>query len=290
VTRPAAGPWPTSATRTVVLLGWPARHSLSPTMHNAAFAEQGIDLVYLALPTAPEDLGRVVGALGAVGTVGANVTVPHKQAVIPLCDALTEEAELVGAVNTLVWGADGLIGDNTDAAGLGLVLRDDLGLRAGTSVVVFGTGGAARAAAVALGRSGASVRIVGRRREAAAELAQLARTCGAHRATGVDLADAAATADAVRRSALAINATPLGMGGERLPGPFHALTRDQVALDLIYRPPETPFLADARAAGADPHHGLGMLVGQAALSYRRWTGRDAPVGTMSAVALAALSG
>lgn len=290
MTRPPSEiPWPTAATRFVALLGWPARHSLSPEMHNAAFAEHRLDLVYLALPVPPERLLAVVEALGSVGAVGANVTVPHKQTVIAACDALTEEARLVGAVNTLSWGPDGLFGDNTDASGLQTVLSDDIGLRGGAACVVLGTGGAARAAAVALGRLGAQVTVVGRRPQAAAELAGLAGRCGAAGAQGIDLAEGELVASAVEEAAVLVNATPLGMSGESLPAPFHALRAQQVALDLVYRPPETPFLAAARAAGAETHHGLGMLVGQASASYRRWTGREAPVGTMSAVALRALT-
>ncbi|HEX9889091.1 MAG TPA: hypothetical protein VGA69_06410, partial [Nitriliruptorales bacterium] len=121
-------PWPQSSTRLVALLGWPARHSLSPVIHNAAFAERALDLVYVALPTPQADLATVVAALGAVGAVGANVTVPHKEHVVALCDELTDEARAVGAVNTLVWTTEGLLGDNTDASGLERVLRDDLGV------------------------------------------------------------------------------------------------------------------------------------------------------------------
>lgn len=284
------GRWPGAATRIVGLLGCPVSHSLSPSMHNAAFAEQDLDLVYIALPTPPERLGEVVRALGAVGAVGANVTVPHKERVVDLCDDLTAEARAVGAVNTLVWTRDGLLGDNSDAAGLEEVLRGDVGVAAGSAVVVLGTGGAARAAAVALGRLATRVVIVGRRPDAADDLADLAAGCGAAEAGGLDLADTEAVAEAVAAAHLVVNATPLGMGGERLPAPFQALTRSQVALDLVYNPPDTPFVEDARAAGAEAHHGLGMLVAQAGVSYRRWTGRDAPAGTMSAVALAAITG
>lgn len=284
-----AGPWPSAATRPVALLGWPVAHSVSPVMHNAAFREHGLDLVYLALPTPAGDLHRVVDALGAVGAVGANVTVPHKQAVRSLCDHLTEEAELVGAVNTLVWDADGLGGDNTDAAGLGHVLGDELGIRASDGAILLGTGGAARAAVVALGRLGCPVTVAGRRPDAAEELAQLAETAGSPEVDALDSADATWVAAAIGRARLVVNATPLGMAGEDLPSPFMALGAGHVAYDLIYNPPETPFLAAARAAGAEAHHGLGMLVGQAAASYRRWTGREAPRTVMSAAAVAALT-
>lgn len=286
---PAGAPWPTASTRMVVLLGWPGRYSLSPVLHNAAFVEQDLDLVYLVLPTRPDDLSTVVSALAATGAVGANVTVPHKRAVMAECDRLTPEAELVGAVNTLAWGSDGLLGDNTDAAGLRDAVQAEVRLTGGDATVVLGTGGAARAAAVALGRVGCEMTIVGRRPDAAEEIALLAVRAGARWASGLDVAEEHDLRTALADARLVINATPLGMDGERLPEPFHELSAGQVAYDLVYQPPETPFLRSAHERGVAAHHGLGMLVAQAAAAYRRWTGREAPVATMSAAALGALA-
>ena len=274
--------WPVASTRPVAVLGWPVRHSLSPVIHNAAFAHEGLDLVYLALPVAPDDLPCVVEALGAIGAVGANVTVPHKVAVARLCGRLTEEAGLVGAVNTLAWGDDGLLGDNTDATGLRDALVRQVGPRAGERVLVVGTGGAARAAAVAVGRLGLTATVAGRRPEAATEVARLAQRAGSTAAAPCDLADEEALTAAVAGARIVINATPLGMDGESLPAPCHRLTGDQVAYDLVYAPAGTPFLADARRRGAAAHDGLGMLVGQAAAAFERWTGRPAPLEVMSA--------
>lgn len=282
--------WPTASTRPVALLGWPVRHSLSPLMHNAAFRECGLDLVYVALPTPPEELAVVLDALAAVEAAGANVTVPHKESALARCDELTDEARLVGAVNTLTWTTDGLLGDNTDAAGLGSVLTGDLGIGGGTTAVVLGTGGAARATVVALGRLGAKVTVVGRRPEAAQQVAEIAEMAGGREADAVDLADPEWVRTELARADLVVNATPLGMAGESLPDPFHELRPGQIAYDLVYNPPQTPFLRSAREAGAEAHHGLGMLVAQAALSFRRWTGQPAPTATMSAVATTALAG
>ena len=290
MSRPVDGaPWPTATTRPVVVLGWPVRHSLSPEIHNAAFLEHRFDLVYLAVPVHPDDLDRTLEVLGDLGAVGANVTVPHQRAAMAACALLTEEAQLIGAVNTLVWGADGLLGDNTDAAGLRDAVTADVAVAPGDELVVLGTGGAARAAAVAAGRIGASLTVIGRRGDAAVELAELGVRAGAARGAGVALEAADDVAARVAAGRVVINATPLGMAGESLPAPFHALTPDQIAYDLVYDPPETPFLASARRCGAVGHHGLGMLVAQAAASYRRWTGREAPLATMSAVATAALA-
>ncbi|MFP5308301.1 MAG: shikimate dehydrogenase [Actinomycetes bacterium] len=285
-----AGPWPTARTRVVALLGWPTGHSLSPAIHNAAFREVGADLVYVALPTPPADLLTVVRSLGSVGAAGANVTVPHKEAVVAACDALTPEAELVGAVNTLAWSTEGLVGHNTDASGLGRVLAEEVGIAHGDGAVVLGTGGAARAVVVALARLGCGVTVVGRRAEAAEELARLAETAGAPASDALDLADEGWCRRAVADARLVCNATPLGMEREPLPAPFMTLGPGQIAYDLVYRPADTPFLVAAAGAGAAAHHGLGMLVAQAADAFEVWTGQAAPTGVMSAVAIAGLRG
>jgi len=289
VTQQALAAWPTASTRLVVLLGWPARHSLSPELHNAAFRAQGLDLVYLAVPTPPADVQAVVTALGAMDVLGANVTVPHKRAVVEVCDELTEEAHLIGAVNTLHWSGAGLVGDNTDAHGLLAALRSEVAPTPGERWVLFGTGGAARAAAVAIGRLEGRVAVVGRREDPAREVAGLADRCGA-RDTEVVLVDDGARLAAVARSArTVVNATPLGMSGEELPEPLMALERGQVAYDLVYAPTPTPFLSAAGGRGAATHHGLGMLLGQAAASYERWTGTPAPRQVMEATARRALA-
>lgn len=279
------------------MLGWPVGHSLSPVMHNAALQADGLDLAYLALPTPPDRLLEVVGALGAMGFVGANVTVPHKQAVIAACDTLTDEARLIGAVNTLTWRDGDLEGHNTDAIGLQRALdRVDAGRR---RAVLLGTGGAARAAVVALVRRGAEVIVVGRRPDAAEAVGDLGQVVADELpadaphaghftgAVGIGLDDPEFEGT-VRGADLVVNATPLGMNGEPLPAPFMDLHEGQLAYDLVYAPPDTPFLQAAAAAGAAAHHGLSMLVHQAAAAYERWTGRDAPLEVMRATAMAAL--
>jgi shikimate dehydrogenase len=232
----------------------------------------------------------VVSALGTMGTLGANVTVPHKQAVLDCCDRLSDEARLIGAANTLTWTGDGLVGDNTDALGLEDALRADVGAALGADdrILIFGAGGAARAAAVAIGRLGVAVTVAARRVEAAVDLANLAASAGASDVDAVDSTDEPALRAAAAPARVIVNATPLGMRGESLPTPLMTLHPDQIAYDLVYDPAETPFLQAARQHGAGAHHGLGMLVGQAAASYRRWTAQQAPFATMSAVATVAL--
>lgn len=278
--------WPAASTRLLGVLGWPVEHSLSPVIHNAALRSQGLDFVYLALPTPPERLQVVLDGLGAIGAVGMNVTVPHKEAVAGACDRLSEEAALVGAVNTLHWTGDGLVGHNTDAAGLGVALAG-AGVTAETErAVLLGTGGAARAAAVALARLGLQVTVVGRRADAAAAVADVAAAAGAN-ATACQL-DEDVVAERVAEAGLCCNATTLGMQDEPLPEPFMQLNEGQIAYDLVYAPADTPFLQAARRAGAGAHGGITMLVQQAVLAYERWTGRDAPVDVMRGAAESAL--
>jgi shikimate dehydrogenase len=265
-----------ASTRLVGVLGHPVAHSVSPQIHNAAFAAAGVDAVYLAFDVPPVGVETAIGGLAALGALGANVTVPHKQAALAAASRRTPEAEAVGAANTLVFHPDGLVeADNTDATGLAVVLARDVGLERGEPVVLFGAGGAARAAAVALGRAGARVHVDARRPEAAAAVTALAVAHGAVAGGGVE-------------PRVVINATPLGLHGETLPDPYLHLRPGQVALDLVYRPEPTPFLAAAAARGALALDGLGMLVAQAAAAFERWTGLPAPVAVMDTAARAAL--
>jgi len=267
-------------TSQVRLLGHPVHHSLSPAMHNAAFRAIGMDAVYATQDVPPATLGTAVEALRADDCLGANVTVPHKQAVLALLDDLTDESLTVGAVNTIIRGSDGrLTGSNTDARGLEHWLRSAAGARGldGQAALVLGGGGAARAAVMALGRCGAGSVLVLNRTPARA-LAIVADL--QPRLPGVALdwgkLDAAGR-PAARPVGIVVNATSLGLSGEA--PPLHAswLGPDAWAIDLVYNPPETPFLAAARAVGARADHGLGMLVHQAALAFALWTGREAPL-------------
>lgn len=266
-----AAPWlPRATTRAVVLLGDPVDHSLSPLLHNTAFRQLGLDLVYLALPVPPADVAAVIAALGAVGCAGANVTVPHKLTAHAACDEVTGAAAATGAVNTLWWVDGRLHGDNTDVSGFGGVLERANG---DGPAVVLGTGGAARAVVVALDRAGHPVTVVGRRLRAAEQVAGLA-TNGA----ALDLADEQVVAAAVGDAATVVNATPLGMGGERLPAPFHDISPHQVVHDLVYAVGTTPYVADAVASGATAVDGRALLAAQAEDAFERWVGQRPPDG------------
>jgi shikimate dehydrogenase len=201
------------------------------------------------------------------------VTVPHKLAAHAACDELSGVAAATGAVNTLWWDDGRLHGDNTDVSGFGRVLDAAGGDEpvAGPAVVL-GTGGAARAVVVALDRAGHAVTVIGRSPDAAERVAGLAG------GAAVDLADEQAVAAAVAAAGTVVNATPLGMHGERLPAPFHDLRPDQVLHDLVYAEEATPVVADARARGATTVDGRALLAAQAEDAFRRWTRRSPPVG------------
>ena len=278
-----------AATRVAGVIGDPVSHSLSPTLHNAAFAALGLDWVYVAFPVAAGRGADAVAAVRAMGIAGLSVTLPHKAAVAGALDRLTPVARRLVAVNTVIRDGDDLVGDSTDGAGLVDALRDDEGwVPEGRRCLVLGTGGAARAVSLALAGAGAAeVAVVGRRPEAAASTVEL---CG-----GVGRP---ASVDEVDRFDLVVNATPVGMrrptlggGGDSLPFDLDAkrLGPGQVVVDLVYRPPVTPLVTAARARGAVAVNGLGMLIHQAGRQLRAWTGMAAPLDAMSAAALAAIA-
>lgn len=278
-----------ATTRLVVLLGHPVAHSVSPAMHNAAFAAAGLDWVYVAADVAPDDdaraVGRAVAGLAALGAAGANVTVPYKRAALAACDDVTPRARAVGAVNTLAFGPGGVRGDNTDVAGFRAGLPREPVRRA----VVLGAGGAARAVVAAVAGPDAAgdvgVVVVARDAQRARPLVDL----GDDGRVSVRTSDDAVLADVVADADLVVNATPLGWHGERLPDPFHALGPGQVAYDLNYGDDRSPFLVDAAAAGATAVDGLAMVVGQAAAAFETWTGVVPDAGVMAAAARASRS-
>ena len=267
----------------VGVLGWPLTHTLSPTIHNAAFRRLGFDWAYLAFPVPPEQLEQAIGGLRALGAIGANVTIPHKETVIAHLDQLSGDAAAIGAVNTIQRIGDRLIGHNTDVDGFREFMGGDAGIRvAGLSAVVLGAGGAARAVVKALDDLGAaSITIVARSSERGAALTELVGRASASVESWSLATELAGQADVV------VNATPLGGHGDD-PVPNAAWHPGQAVVDLVYSPPSTPLVEAARRAGADAWGGLGMLVRQAAASFQVWTGQDPPLEVMSAAAVHAI--
>ena len=253
-------------------------------MHNAAFRVLGLDWAYLAFEVAAGEAARAVDGARALGIDGLSVTMPHKAAVVAAVDRLSSVAELLGAVNTVVRLPGGLLkGDNTDGAGFLHAVRDDEGFDpSGRRCLVVGAGGAARAVVRALSDAGAVEVVVVNRTAANAEAAAaLAGPVGR-----VGVAGEAGEAD------LVVSAVPLGMVGsddDRLPVDPADLGPGQLVVDLVSNPAVTPLVDAARARGARAVNGLGMLVHQAALQFRMWTGQDASVEVMRSAALAALA-
>ena len=268
-----------SATRFAAVIGDPVAHSLSPAIHNAAFAAAGIDARYEAVTVAVGEVPAAVARMRSERWLGMSVTMPHKESVIAELDDLTPIARRLGAVNCVFWDDERLVGDNTDGPGMVWALRTRLGVEnLAVRVAVLGAGGAARACIAALAAAGATdIAVVNRTEARALRAAELAPKV-AHVGSAADLPAAA----------IVVNATPVGMAGTDaaaqpfVPGP------GVVALDLVYHPLETPWLAAARARGATVANGVGMLVGQAAIAFERWTGVAAPVDAMSAAVDAAL--
>ncbi|MFU8888543.1 MAG: shikimate dehydrogenase [Trueperaceae bacterium] len=278
---PAAG-----ASGRVALLAHPAGHSVSPVMQRAAFAARGIRATYDALDVAPGDLAEAVAALRRGPWWGANVTVPHKTAVVPWMDELTPAAQRLGAVNTIVRRGERLIGDNSDLPGFMRALAA-LGVDlAGSSVVVIGAGGAARAVVAGLADAGARIALRNRGTDRARALVDSLEL------PDVTLLAAAALEDAVVGCELLVQTTTVGMAGgpPGSPLPDGLLPHHGAVVDLVYRPAVTPLLAAASAAGLRAQNGLPMLVYQGALSFEAWTGVAAPVEAMGAAAEAALGG
>ncbi len=272
----------------VGLIGWPLGHSVSPAMHNAAFQTLGLDGRYEALPVPPEQVGDLVRSLHARGFRGVNVTIPYKQAVMPLMDELSEAAQRIGAVNTIVVEPDGrLRGDNTDWLGF-LHPLDERGFDlADKSVLLLGAGGAARAVVYALlQRNIARLTIWNRSLDRAEALARHAATL-----------DSLLTIDncelSIVNSDLIVNSTPIGMWPHINESPWPAdLSFPSRALvyDLVYRPEQTQFLRQAEAAGCSVQGGMEMLVVQGAAAFRLWTGHYPSLGVMMTTARYVVAG
>jgi shikimate dehydrogenase len=273
--RAAAGFGP--KTRLYGVIGHPLGHTLSPALHNAAFAGTGLDAVYLALPVEPKDLAGALAGCRAWHLGGLNVTVPHKVAVIDHLDGLTDEARSAGAVNTIFWRGDALWGDNTDIAGYLSMLDACPGPGQGHALIL-GAGGSARAVALALSRRGIRARVAARRLDQAKALAT---------DVGADAIPWEALPDHLPNAPLLVNCTPIGMQPDSLSCPLSdaaiaTLSPDAAVHDLVYRPLETVLLAKARARGLRTVDGGTMLVAQAAAAFSAWTGQDPPLAVMRA--------
>lgn len=262
------------------IFGDPVHHSLSPAMHNAALRAAGLGGAYLAFRVAPEELPQALGSVRRLALRGVNLTVPHKEAAIPLLERLTPAARRCGSVNTVLRSRNGmLVGDNTDAAGFMAALAAS-GARGGCGrAVVIGAGGAARAVVSALAQGGWQELVVANRTPERAEA--LLATLGAGGARAVSLA-ALTERHLLEGASVVVNCTPVGLHGERyFPLAYRASQPACLFVDLIYAARPTPFLAPALRLGRRTLDGSAMLLLQGALAFSRFTGRAAPLGAMA---------
>ncbi len=264
-----------ATTKLAAVIGSPVRHSLSPALHNAGFADTGRDWVYAAFDVAPGNAGAALEAMRVLGIGGLSVTMPHKEAVALLVDELDPAAAALRSVNTVVPIGDGrLKGYSTDGAGFVASLTAQGIEVTDRRVCVFGAGGAARAIIDAVARAGAaSVTVVNRSVNRTWAAAGLAGTIGE-----------VGRPEDVTDCDLVVNATSIGMGSDELPFDVDLLHAGQVVADIVYHPRCTALLAAAEARGARPIEGLGMLVHQALLQQQLWTGATPSATVMWAAA------
>ncbi len=260
------------------LIGYPISHSVSPQIHSATLKETGLDGEYKLYPIAPDDIQGLKVLLAKVRTCeihGLNVTIPHKQNVMPLLDELSPTAKTIGAVNTISLQNGQLVGDNTDAGGFWSDLQELLAQAKNEkkNALVLGAGGSARACTYALLQQDWNMTVSARRIEQAEELAAQLPNHNPQLSTAEY--NATTLSSLLSSISLIVNTTPVGMKShpqgspwiEGLPFPPKA-----VLYDLIYNPSETQLMKDAAQAGLPARNGLGMLIGQALLSFEIWTG------------------
>jgi len=259
------------------IIGWPVAHSLSPAMHNKAFAALGHKAVYGLFPVPPERLSAAIEGIRALGIKGVSVTVPHKEALLSMLDEVEETARRIGAVNTIVNREGRLFGYNTDWFGALKALEEVLS-PAKRQVIVVGAGGAARAIVYALVKAGAHVVIYNRTLEKAVSLAE---------EFGAEAQPLAALNEA--SGEILINTTSVGLKEDRSPAPREILSRFQVVMDTVYVPLETRLLREAREAGCKVINGLKMLVYQGVEQFYLWRGERPPAHLMEEAALEALN-
>lgn len=264
-------------TRVYGILGRPVAHSLSPAMHNAAFRELGVNAIYVAFPVAA--LPQAVAGIRGLALGGVGVTIPFKEEIIPLLDALDPQAARIGAVNTVVNREGRLVGYNTDWLGAVAALKAKTGFR-GEHFLILGAGGAARAIAFGIRQEGGRVSLADIDAPKAVALAR-------------DLGGEALPLGAVNLcpAAVLINATPVGMApkvGEMAIDP-DGLSRFRLVMDIVYRPRTTRLLKEARSRGCDTIEGLQMLIHQGAAQFELLTGLKAPMAAMADAAYEALA-
>lgn len=277
-------------TRLIGILGNPVHHSLSPVMHNAAFARYDLDLAYIPLPVSTGDLAVALNALRAFHFRGANVTLPHKQAVIPLLDEVSELSQKIGAVNTIVNENGRLIGTTTDPIGFREGFLNAGETFRGKAVAILGNGGSARTIAftLAMMEDTSGINLIARDITKSRALADEVLVKTGKILNCYTLDEYAGVAENFR---IVVNTTPLGMlpAVNASPLPEEALRPGQVIYDIVYTPENTLLLQLAQKQGLKTVGGLGMLIHQGAAAFKIWTGIDCDPGLLYRTARQALA-
>jgi len=275
----------TGSTKLCGVIGDPIEHTMSPTIHNAAFTRMGLDYVYVPFLVKKEELGKAIDGMRALNIRGLNVTIPHKVAVIPLLDELDPLAEKIGAVNTITNDGGVLKGTNTDAGGFLQALLERGIEPKGKNVVILGAGGAAKAISFILAESGANLVILNRLLELnwAEELAGRLSAIFSIAVKALELAETNLK-KVLPAADILVNTTSVGMSPDinETPLPANLLRPDLTVFDIVYNPIKTRLLRESEQAGAKTVSGVNMFVWQGALAFERWIGVKAPLEVMRA--------
>lgn len=281
----------TGDTKVLGIFGYPVGHSFSPLMHNAAIEAAGIPYIYVPFEVSPENLEPAINGIRSLGIVGVNITVPHKEKVIPFLDEITEEASLIGSINTIENKNGRLIGHNTDSRGYIRSLQEDAGFDPkGKKALIIGAGGAARGVIAGLAVNGiAEIVITNRTFEKgealAAEFGSKFKEIkfSAHPLSSLKDPDILSSLD------LVVNTTSTGLEGKTVDVELSFTPLYALISDIAYTPPLTPFLKQAREAGRRTLDGIGMLSYQGVISFEIWTSNKAPVDVMKKALIEAVS-
>jgi shikimate dehydrogenase len=263
------------------IIGHPVAHSLSPLMHNTAFEALGMDCIYEAIDAEPDDLGEVVSGLRDRGIAGFNVTLPHKQTIMTLLDEVEPEAVVIGAINTVVWNNDKLVGLNTDLPGFVEAVSPFKSRLENARVLILGAGGAARAALYGLLRhyQPSRILILNRSLEKAEEIAAVFGNVRPETQLSSESLFVDNLQKTVNDADVIINATSVGMKPYADASPLEdtKFKKTQLIIELIYVPSETKLIKTAQESGATTLSGLDMFLHQGAAAFQLWTGKNMPM-------------
>ncbi len=281
----------TSATKLLGVIGHPIAHSLSPQMQMAAISAADLDYIYLAFHIRPDSLEDAISGFRAMGMAGVNVTIPHKERVIPFIDEISEQSRRINSVNTLVFKDDKVYGDTTDGRGFYQSCVDEWGAINDAEVLILGAGGSAKAVGFALADHNCQLTVANRTISRAEELADsINSTFGNNNARAVTI-EYEELQEAAGRADLIVNTTSVGMHPDHGSTPLsrELIRPEHLVYDLVYNPVETRLVRESREAGAKSISGARMLVYQGAISFEMWTGIKPSVDAMEKAVISGLT-